>query len=41
MKNRNDRNRRTVGTSDNLLEWLFLCRKPSGRILPETFRRKR
>ena len=32
-------NRRTV--SDNLLEWLFLYRKPSGKILPENFRRKR
>jgi integrase len=27
--------------SDNLIEWLFLCRRPSGKILPENFRRKR
>ena len=29
-------NPRTVDTSDNLLEWLFLYRKPFGKILPET-----
>ena len=23
------------------IEWLFLCRRPSGKILPENFRRKR
>jgi hypothetical protein len=27
--------------SDNLIDWLFLCRKPFGKILPENFRRKR
>ena len=36
-----DGERRIVDMSDNLLEWLFLCRRPSGKILPENFRRKR
>jgi integrase len=36
-----DGNRRIVDTSDNLLEWLVLCRRASGKILPENFRRKR
>ena len=36
-----DGQRRIVDMSDNLLEWLFLCRRPSGKILPENFRRKR
>ena len=36
-----DGNRRIVDTSDNLLEWLLLCRRPAGKILPENFRRKR
>jgi integrase len=35
-----DGQRRIVDMSDNLIEWLFLCRKPSGKILPENFRRK-
>jgi integrase len=36
-----DGQRRIVDMSDNLIEWLFLCRKASGKILPENFRRKR
>jgi hypothetical protein len=36
-----DGERRIVDMSDNLIEWLFLCRRPSGKILPENFRRKR
>ena len=36
-----DGQRRIVDMSDNLVEWLFPCRKPSGKILPENFRRKR
>ena len=36
-----DGERRIVDMSGNLIEWLFLCRRPSGNILPENFRRKR
>src|SRR5262245_39207648 len=36
-----DGERRIVDMSDNLIKWLFLCRRPSGKILPENFRRKR
>ena len=36
-----DGQRRIVDMSDNLIEWLFLCLRPSGKILPENFRRKR
>ena len=36
-----DGERRIVDMSDNLIEWLFLCCRPSGKILPENFRRKR
>jgi len=35
-----DGQRRIVDMSDNLIEWLFLGRRPSGKILPEDFRRK-
>ena len=30
-----DGQRRIVDMSDNLLEWLFLCCRPAGKILPE------
>ena len=36
-----DGERRIVDISDNLIEWLFPCRRPSRKILPENFRRKR
>jgi hypothetical protein len=36
-----DGQRRLVDMSGKLLEWVFLCRRPSGKILPENFRRKR
>jgi integrase len=36
-----DSQRRIIDVSDNLPEWLFLCRRSSGKILPENFRRKR
>jgi integrase len=36
-----DGERRIVDMSDKLIEWLLLCRRPSRKILPENFRRKR
>ena len=33
--------RRIVDMSDNLVQWLLLCRKQSGPLLPMNFRRKR
>ncbi|MBN8711371.1 MAG: hypothetical protein J0I10_18465 [Verrucomicrobia bacterium] len=36
-----DGDRRIVEMSDNLFEWLLICRKESGPLLPVNFRRKR
>jgi len=36
-----DGERRIVDMSDNLIEWLSICRKRAGKILPGNFRRKR
>ena len=36
-----DGERCIVDMSDNLIEWLSICRKRTGKILPDNFRRKR
>ena len=36
-----DGDRRIVDMPDNLVEWLLACRKESGLLLPDNFRRKR
>jgi len=35
-----DGERRIVDMSDNLIEWLSICRKRAGKILPDNFCRK-